>query len=353
MAVARHGAAVVEGHPAAGALASGQNVPAIHDEYNAGLRTYVAQNTTHPCSHIAQGQRSRMTLHEGEFPIDDATVRRLLSDQMPAFADLPLHPIEASGTVNRIYRLGDDMVVRLPRTSAFGGGPAREARWMPVFRPLLPLEVPRYVALGRPSERYPSPWSVISWIEGDVAEPSALADLDGVADVLGRFVVALRDIPSDGAPPGGSYRGLGLAKVDADMRAWAGKLPDDLDRSAVLRTWEDCLAYGEWTGRPTWFHSDLRSANLIASHGDLVGVIDWESCSVGDPSSDLLPAWWLFDGGSRETFRVATGAGKDEWHRAKGWALFMAVAAIPYYRTTNPVFVAHARKALAEILADA
>jgi aminoglycoside phosphotransferase (APT) family kinase protein len=101
-----------------------------------------------------------------------------------------------------------------------------------------------------------------------------------------------------------------------------------------------------------WFHSDLRGDNLIVHSGRLVAVIDWEGCTVADPSADYLAGWWLFDRDSRETFRSASNADRSDWLRAKGWALHMAVAAIPYYADSNPVFVAQARNALDEILSD-
>ena len=127
---------------------------------------------------------------------------------------------------------------------------------------------------------------------------------------------------------------------------------DEIDVARVRRIWEEGVAVEECMGPPKWFHGDLQPGNLIARDGDLVAVIDWEGCTVGDPSSDLLAAWWLFEADSRETFRSATGAATEEWRRAKGGALFMAIAAIPYYADANPGFASSARKALQEVLAD-
>ncbi|MEN8239389.1 MAG: aminoglycoside phosphotransferase family protein [Actinomycetota bacterium] len=293
-----------------------------------------------------------MALHDNEFRIDPVLVRQLLSEQMPEWADLPITRLETSGTVNVAYRLGDDMLVRLPRTASFSRGPQRESRWLPVFAPRVPLEVPSYLALGRPTELYPSHWSVLRWIEGTTAGSSTLHDLDEAASALAEFVVALRRVATDGAPEDGNYRAFGLARADRDLRDWADRLPDDIDASAVLDVWESCLSVGEWNGSPTWLHSDLKGDNLIAHNGSLVAVIDWEGCTVGDPSADYLAAWWLFDGDSREVFRTATNAEHADWQRAKGWALHMAVVAIPYYSDTNPAFATQARSALAEILTD-
>lgn len=293
-----------------------------------------------------------MTLHADEFAIDDELVAGLLIDQAPQWADLPLRRLSTSGTVNVTYRLGDDMVVRLPRSPEFGDGPQREARWIPVIAPHVPLAVPTHLMLGRPTGAYPSHWSVLRWIEGTTATPSTLGDLGSAAEALAGFIDSLRRAPTDEVPTGGNYRGFGLVRVDRDVRRWTDRLPADLDRRAILDEWESCLAVGEWDGPPTWLHSDLRGDNLIARSGDLVGVIDWEGCTVGDPSADYLAAWWLFDGDTREVFRDESGAHPADWRRAKGWALHMAVAAIPYYETSNPDFAGQARTALGEILAD-
>ncbi|MFW2382445.1 MAG: aminoglycoside phosphotransferase family protein [Acidimicrobiales bacterium] len=293
-----------------------------------------------------------MALHDDELRIDLDLVAELLTQQMPQWSGLPLRQLHTSGTVNVTFRLGDDMVVRLPRTVELGNGPQRESWCLPLVAGEVPLDVPAFHALGTPTGSYPSHWSVLSWIEGTNANQSTLRDLNAAATALGEFVTSLRQIATDGAPEGGNYRAFGLAKVDAGMRHWASRLPDDIDRTPVLRVWEQCLAVGEWAGTPRWLHSDLRGDNLIAADGELVGVIDWEGCTVGDPSADHLSAWWLFDRDSRDTFRSASNASPADWIRAKGWALFMAVAAIPYYAESNPTFAAQARTALAEIMTD-
>lgn len=290
-------------------------------------------------------------LHDGEFHIDDDLVRGLIADQLPAWSGLELRRIETSGTVNVIYRLGTDKLVRLPRLDAFSNGPLREARWLPEFASRVPLQIPEHLVLGTPTEAYASAWSVLSWIPGDNATPASLSDLNRTAEQLGEFVLALRKVGTEGAPDG-SYCGHGLAGRDADARRAIGQLPDGFDRSALIEVWESCLAAPVWNGEPTWFHSDLHSGNLLARDGDLVAVIDFEGCSVGDPSSDLIAAWWLFAEPSRITFRETVNPDEASWRRGKGWALYMAVAAIPYYGVTNPGFTDMARHAIDEILSD-
>ncbi len=293
-----------------------------------------------------------MRLHDNEFTIDIDLVQHLLVTQMPDLADRPLVQFDSSGTVNAVFRLGTDLVVRLPRTPDFASGPEREARWMPVMAEALPIHVPNHERLGTPTAEYQSHWSVLEWIEGVPATESTIADLGQAATELGEFVVALRGVATDGAPEGGNYRAFGLSKVDADFRMWVAELPEDIDQSRVIETWRLCTSAGRWDGQPSWLHSDLKGDNMIARDGSLVAVIDWEGCTVGDPSADHLAAWWLFDADSRETFRTAARADRDTWFRAMGWALFMSVAAIPYYTGTNPAFASQARQALQAILED-
>lgn len=292
-----------------------------------------------------------MRLHDDEFAISDELVHHLVSSQTPQWAGMGLRRICTSGTVNVLYRLGAELVVRLPRAAPFSGGPEHEARWTPGFSHL-PLAVPEHVWLGEPVPDYPSRWSVLRWIDGDVARRAALRDLPGVAQSLGEFVNALRAVPIDAALAGGSYRAFGLRRKDDDFHRWVQRLPDDIDKRSLLAAWAESLDAGDHEGSGMWLHSDLRGDNLIARDGELVGVIDWEACSVGDPSADLLAAWWLFDHDSRHTLRSVVGADDDEWLRARGWALHMAVAAIPYYSQSNPIFAAQARSALTEVLAD-
>lgn len=294
----------------------------------------------------------RVRLHENEFEIDAELVQLLLTSQMPDLAGRSLSRLDSSGTVNAVFRLGEDLLVRLPRAPAFVRGPEREARWMPVFARSLPIHVPQYERLGSPTAEYPSHWSVLEWVEGAAADEFTVTSLDQAANQLGEFVVALREVPTTGAPTNGNYRAFGLANVAAGLHDWVAKLPDDIDRSRVTSVWDRCLSVGELEARPSWAHTDLRGDNLIARGGEVVAVIDWEGCTVGDPSADHLAAWWLLDGKSRETFRVASKADQDSWFRAMGWALFMSVAAIPYYVDTNPAFVRQARRALDEIFDD-
>ena len=54
-------------------------------------------------------------MHADEVATDAELVRRLLRDRFPSWAELPVTRVTSSGTDHAIYRLGDDLAVRMPR----------------------------------------------------------------------------------------------------------------------------------------------------------------------------------------------------------------------------------------------
>ena len=92
--------------------------------------------------------------------------------------------------------------------------------------------------------------------------------------------------------------------------------------------------------------------NVLVEQGRIRAVIDFGGLAVGDPACDLMIAWGLFSGKSREVFRTTLQLDEATWRRGRGHALSQAVVFIPYYINTNPMGVANARHMLAEVLAD-
>lgn len=75
-------------------------------------------------------------MHEGEVHTDAALVLRLLSVQLPQWADLPIQAVPSAGTDNALYRLGDDLAVRMSRIGWAVGQVEKEQRWLPKLAPL-------------------------------------------------------------------------------------------------------------------------------------------------------------------------------------------------------------------------
>ena len=105
-------------------------------------------------------------------------------------------------------------------------------------------------------------------------------------------------------------------------------------------------------GPLVWVHGDLHPLNLLTYHGKLSAVIDWGSMGLGDPAMDLMAAWTLFDAPARSLFRQTMDAPDDVWNRARALAFSKSVAAIPYYRTSNPRFRDVMKLTLARVLQD-
>lgn len=294
-------------------------------------------------------------MHADEVDTDTSLVGRLIAAQFPQWADLPIEPVRSAGTDNALYRLGDEMVVRLPRIDWASGRLDKERKWLPRLAPFLPLAIPVPLAKGIPAEEYPWEWSVYRWLEGETATIERIADPSQAATDLAQFVADLQRVdPADGPPPGehNSFRGVPLATRDAPTRAAIASLHGEVDVGAVTAAWEAALRAPEWQRSPVWIHGDLTSGNLLVEQGRLSGVIDFGCLGVGDPACDLMVAWTLLSGETREVFRAALSVDGAAWARGRGWALSWALIFIPYYSTTNPEGVRDARRTIAEVLAD-
>jgi aminoglycoside phosphotransferase (APT) family kinase protein len=289
-------------------------------------------------------------MHADEVDTDVVLVGRLLAAQFPQWADLPLERVPSAGTDNALYRLGDDMVVRLPRIHWAVGGVDKDFRWLPVVAPLLPVAIPVPIAKGAPAEGYPWEWGVYPWLEGENPTADGIADAKSLATDVAQFVEAMHRVDLTGGPP--AFRGAPLATQDEPTRAAIAALEGVIDTDAATAAWDAALATPAWSGPPVWVHSDLLPGNLLVQDGRLTGVIDLSGMGVGDPACDLMIAWALFSGESREAFRAALAVDDATWARGRGHALSQALIFVPYYVHSNPVGVRFARRAIDEVLAD-
>jgi aminoglycoside phosphotransferase (APT) family kinase protein len=291
-------------------------------------------------------------MHADEVTTSVDLVRQLLAGQFPRWADLRVTLVDSYGTDHDIYRLGDDLAARLPRIGWAAGQAAKEAKWLPKLAPHLPLSVPVQVAIGHPAEGYPFEWSIYEWLPGENAN-GTIGDLEHAAVDLASFVTALRQIDTTEAgprPPGA--RGAPLIELDGRVRRSIAQLGDRIDGDVALRFWEESFCAPSWDGDEVWVHGDLLPGNLLVADGRLSAVIDFGGLHVGDPACDLQPAWNLFTGASRALYRAELDVDDASWLRGRGWALYQAVSALPYYWNTNPGMIRQASHALKEVLSD-
>lgn len=277
-------------------------------------------------------------MHQGEVEVDDALVRRLLASQMPELAHRPITRIEPWGTDNGIWRLGDELVVRLPRIRWATGQIDREAMWLPRLAPHLPVAVPEPVAVGEPGEGYPYRWAVHRWIPGIGAALDRIDDPVTFALELADLVGTLQRLRTDGAPAA-SNRARPLAEYDAATRAAIERASHLIDAAAATAVWEEAVAAPAHHGAPVWVHGDLEG-NCLVRDGRLCGLVDWGSACAGDPAVDVQVVWSpLFTDESRRAFLAAIDVDGATVARSRGAAINQACAALPYYLHTYPLIV--------------
>ena len=288
-----------------------------------------------------------MKMHDNEVEVPAHLVRRLLEEQFPEWAGLPLTRVPSYGTDNVLYRLGDELLVRLPKIDWATEQIPLEVELLPRLAPLLPVEIPEILALGEAALGYPWTWAVYRWIDG--AQPKVGTDV--LARDLATFVAALQRVDTAGARAGAS-RGGPLSLRDANTRAALAQLDGEIDVEAATAAWEAALDTPPWPHEPVWLHGDLLEGNLLVRDGRLCGVIDWGAACAGDPAFDYHIAWSLL-APVRDEFRAACGVDDDTWARARGLALSQALIALPYYLETSPPIVARSRLVIREVLGDA
>ncbi|MFI1681256.1 aminoglycoside phosphotransferase family protein [Streptomyces sp. NPDC020607] len=268
-----------------------------------------------------------------EIEITEPVLRTLLREQHPDLADLEIRRA-ARGWDNELWRLGDDLALRMPRTERAPGLLRKEYRWLPAMAPGLPLPAPTPLRLGVPSARFPEPWTVAAWVPGTPADRTPVSRGGRAADALGEFLRTLHAPAPVTAPPH-QGRGGPLPPLAHDFTARLADLsPEDLgvgpdDAGALRALWQDAVAAPAWQGPPTWLHCDLHPANVVVTDGALTGVLDFGELCAGDPATDLGAAWLLLPEGSAPRFFEAYGRADEAMvRRAKGWAALQSLALI-------------------------
>ncbi len=287
-----------------------------------------------------------------EIDLSADLVAALVQAQHPDLA-APLRRV-ANGWDNVIFRLGEDLAVRLPRRAVAVTLIENEQRWLSELAPRLPVPVPVPVRIGAPSEAVPVALVDHAVVRRPPPGPSACrSDRRPYARVLGRFLARLHT-PAPPDAPRNPVRGIPLAGRSEALSRHLETIP--LDRPEVVRRhWDRLVETPVWSGPPLWLHGDPHPGNVLIHEGTVSAVIDFGDLTAGDPATDLAVAWLAFDQPARQELRNQYAHDRsldaDTWTRARGWALCLAVALIAN-SDDEPVLAAVGRHALSEVLAD-
>ncbi len=293
---------------------------------------------------------SRNKMHADEVDISPELIRSLLLKQFPQWADLTLRVMQPEGTDNAMYKLGNDKLVRLPKTEGSSLNIEKEIACLPKLGPQLPIPIPKIIGKGMPDSGYPFPWLVCDFLEGSNPDKEGMIDENMAAADLGAFVKAMQKIQPVNGPK--CRRGTPLSNRSKEVKQFIPLLNEIYDEELLRKLWDSASRAPIWSKDPVWIHGDLHAGNLLAKDKKIVGVVDFGLAGIGDPACDMMVAWALLSSKNREIFRSIVQPDDDTWHRGRGWALFLGIVGYPYYRDTNPIFARIAKRALDEAIAD-
>jgi aminoglycoside phosphotransferase (APT) family kinase protein len=286
-----------------------------------------------------------------EVDIDARLVRRLIDAQFPQWSGLPLRAVGTIGWDNALFRLGTELVVRVPRRQLGADCIAIEQRWLPEIAPRLAVRVPTPVGIGEAAEGYPWPWSVCPWFPGRMAAVAGGINHVEVAHQLAVFLRAMHVQAPPDAPVHPYGRGGSLAQRDADTKRRIAESPEPFDRALLTEAWGRATSAQEWDGPDLWLHGDLHPANLLVSRGRLGAVLDFGDLCAGDPAADLVSAWMLLPGSARRVLQEESEVDAHTWDRGRGWALSLGLAMLER-SSDNPVIDSIGRRGIEAALLE-
>jgi aminoglycoside phosphotransferase (APT) family kinase protein len=262
------------------------------------------------------------------FDITAELARKLIDKQFPEFADLPIRSVEKQGQDNRTYRLGKDLLIRMPTAESYALKVPKEQDLLPKIAPYLKIAIPVPIKMGEPSQYYPYPFSIYKWLEGRSINLLVLDDdcLEKLAFDLAKFLKELQNIENVAGPAPGQHnwwRGDHVSVYDKGAQEQIAELSTVIDVNKALDLWERACKT-KWNKAPVWVHGDFAIGNMLIKDGKLSAIIDFGGLSLGDPACDLVIAWTFLKHKSRQIFINEMNLDKDTWLRAKAWALWKA-----------------------------
>jgi aminoglycoside phosphotransferase (APT) family kinase protein len=295
-------------------------------------------------------------MHANQLAVSPGTVRDLVGAQFPAWRRLTVRAVKPAGTVNAIFRIGDELVARFPLRPGSAASVRRrlesEAAAARQLAGRTRFATPEPVAIGEPGAGYPLPWAVQTWLSGVTAAEDDPGGSVAFAHDLAEFISGVRAISTGGRAFGGSGRGGDLRSHDGWMQTCFERSGQLLDVPWLRRMWEVMRELPRGTAGDVMSHGDLIPGNLIVSAGRLAGILDTGDVAPADPALDLVAAWHLLEDGPRQALRGDLSCPDLEWERGRAWAFEQAMGLVWYYADSNPAMSRMGRRTLDRILAS-
>ncbi|MGX9791814.1 aminoglycoside phosphotransferase family protein [Mycobacterium sp. MMS18-G62] len=295
-------------------------------------------------------------MHPGQLLVSAVTVRALVAEQFPQWQDLRVVAVASAGTVNAIFRIGDQFVARFPLLPddvlAVRDRLLREAAAAKELIGQTPFATPRPIAIGEAGAGYPLPWSINTWLPGEPATADNCSESNSLAMDLGDFINAVRSIDTRGRTFDGNGRGGHLSSHDNWMQECLTYCEGMLDVATLRSIWAEMRDLPRGDAPDVMNHSDLIPPNILVADERLAGVLDVGGLGAADPALDLVSAWHLLDTEPRELLRDHVGCDEAEWQRGRAWAFQQALGAVWYYVDSSPTMSAGCRRTLERIATD-
>lgn len=290
------------------------------------------------------------TLHKKEAKLSLEVVKQLLKDQFPDYSHLAIQPLKHQGTDNVMLKLGEDKIIRFPRTQRSEENLKKEYLWLPKIESGLSIQIPHIIEVGQPCEQCSFQWAIVNYLGGSSPSDNNPLDLAQAAKDLGHFIKELQRVDTNNAPL--CSRESPSMRSDKETRQLIPALSDVFDVKEITQLWEAALKIPTWEKAPVWLHGDIHAGNLLVQNKKITGVIDFGMSGVGDPACDLMIGWMLFKEDARETFRNVFNPDKSMWDRARGCALHFGIMAYSYYKNRDPFLAGLAKKTLEEVITE-
>jgi aminoglycoside phosphotransferase (APT) family kinase protein len=277
--------------------------------------------------------------------IDAALVRSLLKKQHSDLVDLPIHFCGA-GLDNVMFRLGDQLSVRLPCRKAAARLIENEQTWLPILAKRLTIPVPIAVRLGKPASNYPWRWSILPWLAGVTADREELHI--NQAKLFASFLRSLHVSVTTNAPSNSAPDILLNQKVVFfEERMQRLERQTNLITQKIRDTWYEAL------NTPIdvplkWLHGDLHPGNVLVQNGAISGIIDWGNITSGDIATDLCSIWLLFSdqNARQQVITEYANISAATLLRAKGRAISYGIVLLDIGLIHNPKLAVIGEKVL-------